>query len=103
MNNKLNLNFKKVEAKLTIETVRIDIKSEDEFLFFKQIIYNIRDNNPVALRTIIDQLPEAKQKYLRDVLQSQRILVNKEEKKYVARKIIKIKGKKPSGPGNMES
>ena len=103
MINKLKLILLKVEAKLTIETVKSDIKIEDEFSFFKQIIYHIRDNNPAALRTFIDQLPEAKQKYLRDVLQSQRILVNKEEKKYVARKIIKIKGKKPSGPGNMES
>ena len=88
---------------MTVETVNFDIKSEDEFSFFKEIIYKIRNNNPAVLRTFIDQLPEAKQNYLRDVLQSQLILVNKEEKKYVARKIIKIKGKRPSGTINMDS
>jgi hypothetical protein len=88
-----------VEARLTVETLKTDLKNEDEFAYFKNIIMIIKDKNPAALKHFIDQLPEAKQNYLRHVMQSQRILVNKEDKTMVARRIIKIKGKKAGGGG----
>jgi len=92
-----------VEAKLTVDTLKIDLKAEDEFAYFKNIILMIKDKNPAALKHFIDQLPEAKQNYLRHVLQTQRIMINTDDKKLQARRIIKIKGKKPAGSVNLNN
>lgn len=54
----------------------------------------IKEVNEAGLKEIIQSMPESKQDYLKQVLQSHRVVIDKTENKTIARKIVKVKGKK---------
>jgi hypothetical protein len=86
-----------VEARLTLETLKSAIKEEDEFAYFKNIIFQIKEKNPQALKQFISQLPDAKQNYLTHVMQSVRITVNPEENRKATRRVVTVKARKAAG------
>lgn len=71
-----------------------DFKKKDEFAIFREIIFKIKEINHDGLAKIINKLPQGKQNYLKQVLQSERVPVDEENQTTRARKIVTIKGKK---------
>lgn len=54
----------------------------------------LKEVNEAAIKQIAMSLPQAKQEYLKQILQSHRVIVDPTENKTVARKIVTVKGKK---------
>jgi hypothetical protein len=79
---------------MTLEMLLSPVKDEDEFNYFRQVIITAKQTDEVGLRGIVARLTDAKQKYLRHVLNNQRVVVNPREKKTEARRIVTVKSRK---------
>lgn len=87
--------FLKFEAKTILEIFNTKIKQIDEFEHFKSAFVEIKQNTQEKFREIISALPQNKQNYLKEVLFSQRIVLNSENhERTTVRKIVKTKKKK---------
>jgi hypothetical protein len=84
--------LKKVEAKYRMNLMVTRIKDIDEFENFKKVIQRMKESDMEKLNFIYRNLPETKQAFMREVLQSQRVLIDKKAAP-VARKIVKVKRK----------
>ena len=68
------------------------IKKIDEFDHFKTSIYELKQKNQQKFMDVVSALPAMKQNYLKEVMFSQRIVLNSENNERTAvRKIVKIK------------
>jgi len=75
-----------------LETLITKIKKIDEFDHFKTSIYELKQNNQQRFMDVVSALPANKQNYLKEVMFSQRIVLNSENSERTAvRKIVKIK------------
>ena len=84
----------KLAANGTLDKLITEFKSKDEYDHFKNIVVRIRSVNDAGFKEIVSSMPIAKQEYLKQVLQSQRVVIDAKENKTVARKIVKVRGVK---------
>lgn len=87
-----------MEAQATMEQLVTDFKTKDEFAFFKNVVIMMKDMDHNGLAQIIQTMPQAKQNYLRQVLQSQRVVLDAVRNKTEARRIVTVRGKKIQKP-----
>lgn len=72
-----------------------DIDKVDEFNYFRESIMILKQKDQVGLHNILNQLNPVKQEFLKQVLVSQRIMINNDpNNKSLPRKIVKVKGRK---------
>jgi len=79
-----------------------DIKEQDEFKVFKETIAKLKENNQQLLKVLANSLPERKQKFLREVVQSSRVQVSQDGDQRAApqtqaRKMVKTVSRKVAG------
>lgn len=86
-----------------MEYFESDLKEKDEFAYFKEAVYAVRRNNEQVLSELVNKLPNNKRDYLRDILNSQRIIVDAQGEKTEARKIVKAKARKVATNINMNN
>jgi len=65
------------------------------------VILTLKEGNPKALQSFIASLPESKRDQLKQILNSQRVVLNPDEGKTQARKIVKARGRKVANPNNL--
>jgi len=79
-----------------------DIKEQDEFKVFRETIAKLKENNQQLLKVLANSLPERKQKFLREVVQSSRVPVSQDGDQRAApqtqaRKMVKTVSRKVAG------
>jgi len=84
----------KDEANKVLDKFDTDFKKQDEFAYFKTALRELRDRNPKALDELLNSLPEFKKNSLKDILFSQRVVVDEAEGKSQARRIVKPRARK---------
>ena len=83
------------EAKARSHAFLSEIDKVDEYNYFKESLLLLKNKNQKSLQEILGQLSGVKQEFLKQVLASQRIIVNDDpNNKSAPRKIVKVKGKK---------
>lgn len=89
--------------KTILDLFESGLSTEDEFKFFKEAVYTLQGIDEASLMTLMEQLPANKKDYLREVFNSQRIVVKNKSGKAAteARKIVKPKGRKIATNVNM--
>ena len=70
------------------------IKAEDEFATFREAFAKFKEQNQAYLVKIAENLSEIKKEFLKDVLQSHRVVLDQAEGTTQARKIVKVSGAK---------
>jgi len=70
-----------------------DLKQKDEFDFFRESVFILRDARPDVVQKLISSLPEKKVLFLKEVLQSKRISTDIEGRQ-AARKVVRTGGRK---------
>lgn len=76
-----------------------DIKQQDEFKVLRDTIAKLKETNQPLLKALANSLPERKQHFLKEVVQSQRVQVNREggaeaTPQTNARKVVKTVSRK---------
>lgn len=93
----------KFEAKNILDSFTTKIKQIDEFEYFKLAIADLKQKNPQKFQDLLSSLPQNKQNYLKEVLFSQRIILNSENiERTAVRKIVKTKKKKKIGGSELD-
>ena len=75
-----------------VKNLETELKEKDEYLTFKQTVVTLKEKNNEILLAMFNSLSDKKKVFFNDVLQCQRIDVNKEHTQ--ARRIVKLKAKK---------
>ncbi len=79
------------------------MKDKDEFVFFKESFYQFKLNNQLDTNQLLETFTEPKRKFLKDILASQRVVIDGDNGKTLPRKIVKPKMRKIAGnPDNIE-
>ena len=85
-----------------INSVDNGMKDKDEFVFFKESFYRFKENNQLDTNQLLETFTEPKRKFLKDILTSQRVVVD-DIGKTLPRRIVKPKTRKIAGnPENIE-
>ena len=63
------------DVTITLENLKSPIKELDEFQTLKQVLLNIRSQNPFLLN-IVNSLPQDKIRDINEILMSERVLIN---------------------------
>lgn len=71
-----------------------DIKGQDEFTAFRDTITLLKQQKPQLLVQLVGQLVEKKKEYMKEVLQSQRVMLNETQGITGARKMVKTVSRK---------
>lgn len=79
---------------MTLDLLITDFKSRDEFEFFRNVVISLKNLYEANLKQIVQTMVPAKQEFLKQVIQSQRIVINDEENMSVPRKIVSVRGKR---------
>jgi len=66
------------------------LKLEDEFVFFKNVVLKLKDQNKQRIEELYEKLPPQKQKFMKDILHSQRVTLD-DLGKSQARRIVKAR------------
>jgi hypothetical protein len=84
------------EAKTCLDLFESEIIKKDEFLIFREAVFNVRDKNENILLELVKKLPSNKREYLKQILHSKRVVVDNKngQEETEARKIVKAKGRK---------
>jgi len=83
------------EAQNIIDTLITGFKNEDEYEYFRKVVYTIRDNQLEGLKRIIESLSQSKQEYLKLMLQSHRVKTGSQGTECQVRKVVSVRGQKP--------
>ncbi len=78
---------------MTLNEFETELKSKDEFAYFKEAVFVLKDRDIEFLHSLVVELPEKKKDYLKEVLQSQRIQSSATGTS-LARKVVKVGGRK---------
>jgi len=84
------------EALKITNKFKSDLTQRDEFQIFKQAIFAVRDVDANILKDLVEWLPENKRNYLREVLNTQRVVIDKvgDVLETEARRIGKVRARK---------
>ena len=87
-----------------MEVVKTDLKSEDEFMYFKNVMMQLYEQNREGTMAFVAQMNLPKQHFLKEIMTVKRVKISVEGVKYdVPRRIIKVKRSgKAAAPGEAE-
>ena len=79
--------------------MKTDIKSEDEFLYFKNVMMQLYEQNREGTMAFVAQMNRPKQLFLKEIMTVKRVKISVEGMKYeVPRRIIKVKRSGKAAP-----
>jgi len=93
------------EAKILLDLFESEVTKRDEFIFFRESVFSIKEKNENLLLELVKKLPSTKREYLKQILHSKRVVVEEKNghQETEARKIVKARTRKVANNINFDN